>query len=61
MISCIIHTGGHSRVNTVVLGHFSWGVAVTQDTASKTTKVRVCVSAQTTATLGTFSKQGIVV
>lgn len=61
MISGIGHTGGHSRANTVVPGCFLRGAAVTQCSVSKTKKIRVCVSAQTTAMLGTFSKRGIVV
>lgn len=40
---------------------FLLGSAVTQCTVSKTKRIRACVSAQTTAMLGTLSKQGIVV
>lgn len=61
MVTYMVHAGWHSHVNTVVLRHFFWRVSVAQCTVSKTKRVRVCVSAQTTVMLGTFSKQGLVV
>lgn len=58
MIPYIVRTGWHRDVNTGVLGHLLQGWCNSVQSVNQ--KIRVCVSLQTTAMLGMFSKQGTV-